>query len=81
MKSTIKLTHSSILFDKGNPFVSVLFEDGDRSAEGRIPAGKITINKGFSSDEIKEFEEYMNENKEQIIEAAKGITGILHWMS
>lgn len=81
MKSTVRLTHSSVLFKDGKPFVSVMFEDGDKSAEGRIPDCTITINKGFSETEKAEFEEYMRENKTDIIEAAKKITGIMHWMS
>lgn len=81
MKSTLKLTHSSVLFDGGKPFVSVLFEDGGKSAEGRIPDCTITLNKGFSDTEKAEFEEYMREHKKEIIEAAKKITGLTHWMS
>ncbi|MBD5157597.1 MAG: hypothetical protein HDT13_08195 [Butyrivibrio sp.] len=81
MKTTVRLTHSSVLFKDGKPFVSVLFEDGDKSAEGRIPECTISINKGFSEAEKAEFEEYMRENKTDIIDAAKKITGITHWMS
>lgn len=81
MKTTVRLTHSSVLFKDGKPFVSVLFEDGDKSAEGRIPECAISINKGFSEAEKAEFEEYMRENKTDIIDAAKKITGITHWMS
>lgn len=81
MKTTVRLTHSSVLFKDGKPFVSVLFEDGDKSAEGRIPECTISINKGFSEVEKAEFEEYMRENKTDIIDAAKKITGITHWMS
>ena len=81
MKTTVRLTHSSVLFKDGKPFVSVLFEDGDKSAEGRIPECTISINKGFSEAEKAEFEEYMRDNKTDIIDAAKKITGIMHWMS
>ena len=81
MKTTVRLTHSSVLFKDGKPFVSVLFGDGDKSAEGRIPECTISINKGFSEAEKAEFEEYMRENKTDIIDAAKKITGIMHWMS
>ncbi len=81
MKSTVKLTHSSVLFDNGYPFVSVLFEDGGKSAEGRVPECSISLNKGFSDAEKAEFEEYMREHRAEIIEAARKITGITHWMS
>ena len=81
MKTTVRLTHSSVLFKDGKPFVSVLFEDGDKSAEGRIPECTISINNGFSEAEKADFEEYMRENKTDIIDAAKKITGITHWMS
>lgn len=81
MRTTVKLTHSSVLYKDGKPFVSVLFEDGDKSAEGRIPDCVISMNKGFSEREAAEFEEYMRENKNEIIDAAKKITGIMHWMS
>lgn len=71
----LKLTHSSVLNKQGKPFVSVMFErDGD-CAEGSIPDCKITKNDGFSDKEVKELEEYLHNNGQDIIDKAKKISG------
>lgn len=50
----------------------VLFRDGERSAEGAVPACTITENHGFTDEEVAQLEAYMKENISDIkAEAAK----------
>ena len=62
------------LVGKGdNKRICVYFSDKDKYAEGSIPDCKITSAKGFSDSEIKEIEDYLRENKDQIIEEARKV--------
>lgn len=51
----------------------VYFSDGDRFAEGYVPGFKITSQKGFSEEEIKKLEEYLEANENEIVARAKQI--------
>ncbi|MBR5408019.1 MAG: hypothetical protein IK111_10365 [Lachnospiraceae bacterium] len=53
--------------------ICVYFSDKDKNAEGSIPDCKITVNNGFTNDEIAEIEEYLKENKDHIIEEARKV--------
>ncbi|MCR5144193.1 MAG: hypothetical protein K6B67_02655 [Lachnospiraceae bacterium] len=44
----------------------VNFSDEVRSAEGEIPACKITSNKGFAAIEVEQLEKYMSEHLEEL---------------
>lgn len=72
--STLKITHSTVLSKNGKPFVAVMIERGQDVAEGTVPECKITNNKGFSSGEVEELEELLRSNRQEIIDAAKGIS-------
>lgn len=74
-------THSTVLSKGGKPFVSVLFECGDASAEGLVPDCVIQRSIGFAEEDVKALEDYMKEHRKEIIEAAKSISGIKHWFS
>lgn len=76
--STLKITHSTVLSKDGKPFVAVLIERGKDMAEGTVPACKITSNQGFSSGEVEELEELLRNNRQEIIDAAKGISKLSH---
>lgn len=75
----IDFTYSCVVPKKGKPFVSVMFERGGDRAEGSVPDCSISKNKGFSQDEVKQLEQYLRENKQEIMENAKRITGIGFW--
>lgn len=53
--------------------VCVSFSEDGRSAEGYVPACKIERNKGFTADEVRQMEAYLEENKRLIWEEAKKI--------
>ena len=53
--------------------ICVYFSDKDKYAEGSIPDCKITSGKGFSDEELAKIEEYLRDNRDQIIEEAKKV--------
>lgn len=67
---------SGVMGEGDNKKIYVLFEDLEKSAEGRIPDCTIISNKGFSQDEVKQMEDYLRESKDLIISEAKRINPI-----
>lgn len=53
--------------------VCVSFSEKGKSAEGYVPSCKIERNNGFTQDEVKQMEAYLEENKYVIWEEAKKI--------
>lgn len=53
--------------------VCVSFSEKGRSAEGYVPSCKIERNSGFTADEVRQMEAYLEENKYLIWEEAKKI--------
>lgn len=54
---------SGVTTDKeGKNQAHVRFEEGDCFAEGVIPECKVTKQKGFSEDEIRQLEDYLRAN-------------------
>ncbi len=81
----ITMTYSAIVRDKDNKkIVRVSFERGGalgkEIAEGLIPECKITANDGFSEDEVKGLEIYLEANSQDIMEKAKVISNPLKWL-
>ncbi len=74
----VTLTFSSVLSKNGKPMVAVRFERGTDHAEGSVPECKITKNNGFSEEEVSMLNEYLVNNKGDIISRAKSISGISH---
>ena len=64
---------SGILRKDGKKIIYVRFERGKDFAEGSIPAAKITSQNGFTPEEIGQIENYLSENKFDIIEQAKTV--------
>lgn len=77
MSDELKMSVSPICNKDGKKYAFVSFTDGSRTAEGKIPDCKIISNKGFSEDEIRQLEDYMNQELPQIKKMAAGIN-ILH---
>lgn len=71
---------SGILRKDGEKIIYVRFERGEDFAEGSLPAAKITSHRGFSQNEIGQFEEYMSENRFAIIEQAKSVNLMKNFM-
>jgi len=76
----MQVTCSGILRKDGKKIIYVRFERGADFAEGSIPAAKITSQSGFSPDEIAQLEEYLSENKFEIIEQAKTVNLMKNFM-
>lgn len=75
----MEMKYSCILNHKNEKIVKVRFEEKDTFAEGSVPDCKISRQKGFSLEEIKQLEQYLARNKTEILKEAKKITGIMHW--
>ena len=74
MNDSIEMIVSPITHDdKGKPQVFVVFSDGDKCAEGRIPGAKMISHTGFTDEEIAALELYMKKEKATILSAAKRI--------
>lgn len=78
-KQEVKLTHSGILAVDGRRKVSVRFERGTDIAEGTLPECRITKNSGFSEEEVKGLEAYLEGSCDDIFAKAKAISNIKHW--
>lgn len=72
MNEKIEMEISPITHDNaGKPQVFILFKDGAKSAEGRIPGCSIISNEGFSDEDIKILEQYLKAEKAAILTQAK----------
>lgn len=60
MSDTLDMSVSQIFRKDGKKYAFVSFTDGKRKAEGTIPDCKITSYSGFSEEEVKQLEEYMD---------------------
>ncbi len=81
MGKELKMTVSGIVPKDGRKNIYVVFEDGERRAEGSVPDCTILKQNDFSDTEIKMLEKYMKENQDTIRELAKDINPIKAMMS
>jgi hypothetical protein len=77
----MKLTYSAVVTADGGPMVSVCFERGSDTAEGKLPDCRILSSTGFTAEEVTALEEYLQGNKDDLMETARKISGIKHLMS
>ena len=73
MNGEIKMSVSTMTRNKDNKAVYVLFEDADKKAEFALPEGRLVRNTGFSDDEIDQLIEYIDNEKDSIMDVAKKI--------
>ena len=73
MNDELNMSVSPICVKDGNRYAFVSFTDGTRSAEGKIPDCKIISNKGFSEEEVRQLEEYMQNELPKLKQMAAGI--------
>lgn len=73
MNDELNMSVSPICAKNGERYAFVTFSDGTRSAEGKIPDCKIISNKGFSREEAKKLEEYMQKELPKLKQMAAGI--------
>ena len=69
----LKMTVSGIFVKDGKKAACVVFEDGDRHAEGFIPECRISISKGFSEEEVAALETYMRAELEKLKRMAASV--------
>lgn len=67
---------SGMLHKGDKAFVRVSFLRGKDWAEGIVPDGVIVKSEGFTKEEIGKLEDYLAEDKEQIMKQAKGVNPI-----
>lgn len=73
MKNELNMSVSPICVKDGEKYAFVSFTDGEHFADGKIPDCKITLNKGFSQEEVKQLESYMQSELPQLKKMAAGI--------
>lgn len=76
MNNELKMTVSGIVPKDGRQNIYVVFEDGNRRAEGCVPDCVITEQNGFEEEEVKMLELYMKQQQDVIRELAKEINPI-----
>lgn len=76
----MKLIHSGIVVKQGRRHVLVRFERGRDVAEASIPECRVTKNQGFSQEEIKGLELYLELKHDELFAKAKEISNIRHWL-
>lgn len=73
MGNEFTMSVSPICVKDEQRFAYVSFTDGERSAEGKIPDCKIVSATGFTQDEIRMLEEYMERELPRLKRMAAGI--------
>lgn len=70
---TVNMSVSPICVKNGEKYAFVVFTDGDRSAEGKIPDCRLISNKGFTKEEAAQLEAYMQRELSELKKMAAGI--------
>ena len=73
MDRDVKMSVSQIFRKNGEKTVFVEFSRGKCLAEGKLPEGKLLKSRGFSEEENRSLEEYMLENRHEILGLAGGV--------
>ncbi|MBE5890830.1 MAG: hypothetical protein E7282_07675 [Lachnospiraceae bacterium] len=73
MNENLNMSVSSIVEKNGQKQVYIIFEDNERSAEGKLPDAKIISNNGFTDEEVAALELYISANSEDIFAMAKKV--------
>ncbi|MBQ1902538.1 MAG: hypothetical protein II169_08350 [Lachnospiraceae bacterium] len=72
-KNELKMTVSPVVTRDGKQLAYVSFSDDNRSAEGEIPECIITMNKGFTPEEVACLEDYMRVNRTELKKMAASV--------
>ncbi len=79
IEEEMRLTHSGIVVKQGRRHVLVRFERGNDIAEASLPECRVTKHQGFSEEEVKGLELYLELKNDEIFQKAKEISNIKHW--
>lgn len=81
----VTLIYSGVVKKGNQSLVSVRFErkrtSGVDYAEGQVPECRIEKQRGFTADEIAQMEEYLREEKYNIIQKARELNNIKNLLS
>lgn len=69
----MKVLVSGMLCREGRRFVRVSFMRGKDWAEGIVPDGVIDRSEGFNGEELGRLKDYLESEKEMILEQARGV--------
>ena len=78
--SEMTMTVSGIVPRDGKPVAYVEFKDGDKVAEGIVPACEILSCQGFTEEEQALLVVYMKDHLSEIRDTAKGIDAMRGFM-
>lgn len=77
------MTFSGVLTKDKKQFIRVRFEregaKGLEVAEGILPECTIEQQNGYTPEEVDQLQDYLKQNRQEIIEQAKGLNNILKW--
>lgn len=76
----LKTLVSGILKKDGRRIARISFMRGEEYAEFIVPDGVLDSRKGFSEEEISMLQEYVREEKDSIMEKAKGVNAMKNWL-
>ncbi len=69
----LTMSVSAICERDGKKLAYVTFTDGNKKAEGEIPECVITVNEGFTDDEVSQLQDYMQRELPMLKKTAAGI--------
>ena len=76
----LKTLVSGILKKDGRRIARISFMRGEEYAEFILPDGILDSRKGFSEEEILKLQDYVREEKDSLMEKAKGVNVMNNWM-
>ena len=76
MSNELSITVSPICEKDGKKYAFVSFVDGEKTAEGKIPECKIVTNNGFTEDDIRMLEIYMQNDLARLKRMAASVNVI-----
>lgn len=76
----LKTLVSGILKKDGRRIARISFMRGEEYAEFILPDGILDSRKGFSEEEILKLQDYVREEKDSLMEKAKGVNVMKNWM-
>ncbi len=80
MKDAFDMSVSPVFSKDGRQYAFVTFDDGVRSAEGRIPECRIMSSNGFSQEEVTQLEDYMRRELTHLKKMASGVNVLSAFM-
>ncbi len=71
---------SGVLTKEGRKFARISFMRGEEYAEFIVPDAVLDKRNGFSEDEITGLLRYVRENRDEILEKARGVNPLKNWL-